>query len=41
MELDQAIDIIDMLARHGLHVDQADYLDALSTIHVMTRQSVA
>ena len=32
MELDQATDIIDLLAGHDLNVDQADYLDALSTL---------
>src|SRR5262245_8648584 len=32
MELDQATEIIDMLAGHDLNADQADYLDALSTL---------
>jgi HTH-type transcriptional regulator/antitoxin HigA len=31
-ELEQATEIIDMLAGHDLNVDQADYLDVLSTL---------
>lgn len=32
MELEHATEIIDMLAGHDLNADQADYLDALSTL---------
>jgi HTH-type transcriptional regulator/antitoxin HigA len=32
VELEQATEIIDMLAGHDLNTDQTDYLDALSTL---------
>jgi HTH-type transcriptional regulator/antitoxin HigA len=32
VELDHATEIIDMMAGHDLNADQADYLDALSTL---------